>query len=126
MGKYKGGNMKFKIKEVFDFLQLFADKAPHKFLDQYTMYMTLYKKDMIKITRWAMHNKFIVGVGRNFLKLPLGLRTFILTEKGDDMFRDINIRNGADRMHYKYFDRETAKYSDEGIDPITIKDAQIS
>lgn len=118
--------MKFSKKEVYEFLKLFADAQPHRFYDQYAMYLTLLKKNMIPITRYAMHNGWVKGVGRDFLKKPLGLRDFILTDKGDDFFRYISIKNGGSYTHYKYFDRELAKHSDAGIDPISIKDAQLN
>jgi hypothetical protein len=115
--------MKYSTKEVFNFLKLFGDMQPHKFTDQYVMYRTLYKGDMIPICRWAMHNGFVVGVGKNFTKMPLGLRNFRLTDKGDNLFRQINIQQGADQMYYKYFDRTP---SDRWADHTTIKGANLN
>jgi hypothetical protein len=55
--------------------------------------------------------------------MPLGLRNFILTDKGDNLFRQINIQHGADQMYYKYFDRTP---SDRWANYTTIKGANLN
>lgn len=98
--------MRYSNRKIYKFLELFADKSAHKFIDQNQIYAIIMKEHMVDIARYAMHNGWIVGIGRSFLYSPLAFKHFILTEKGDIYFRHMSILSGGDEQYYKYYDRD--------------------
>jgi tRNA(Ile)-lysidine synthase TilS/MesJ len=108
--------MKYHRNVIYNFLEYWADKQPHRFIDQANIFSLAYKKDVlklklniVKLLRYCVQNQWIEGVGSNFYATCFPFRRFMLTDKGDEFFRILAIEQGGNFSYYRYFDREKNK-----------------
>jgi len=105
--------MKFPEATILALLKFFGDKQPHKVVEQAQLMRMKAPKmkldEMVELFRYCIHNGWIQGVGIEFHNVLLGMRQFILTDKGDEALRWLSVKYGGDRQHFAYFDREKAK-----------------
>lgn len=110
--------MKYPDTTILAFLKFFGDKTPHSGVEQTQLMRVKYPKirlkEIIGLFRYCIHNGWIKGYGEDFCQNLLGLRMFILTPKGDKLFRSLSVKYGGNRDHFTFFDREKAK--EEGSD----------
>ncbi len=106
----------FKERHLYLLLKLFGDKQPHRYFEQQQLFVIpnvrdikKYNINVYKLFKYCVENGWIKGVGRFFYKVPLPMRNFVLTDKGDLYFRHMSIVRGGEYRYYKYADREDMK-----------------
>jgi len=101
------GTNKFSMIDLFLFLRWFADKKPHTILEQQVLHFTKYKKNIPKLLHYCMVDSNLVKAnGDDFFNLPFHQRKVIITDKGDQYYRELAIYFGGDFDYYKYYDRD--------------------
>jgi hypothetical protein len=97
-------------------LRYFADKQPHKYYEQHSLFTMRYRSDVkkhkinvISLMRDLVRCGLIMGYGDDFYKTYFPFRYFILTDKGDEYFRLLQIIRGGNYSYYKYGDRDKMK-----------------
>lgn len=108
--------MKYNEKIIFGLLEYFADNQPHKLWEQQILMLTRYKHqfkrekiDFYKLMRYCIHSGLLMGMGDDFYKVKLPFRHFIITSKGDNYFREMQMRRSGSVSYYKYFEKDRAK-----------------
>jgi hypothetical protein len=108
--------MKYNRDIIYGMLRYFGDKQPHKYYEQHQLFMMRYSRDVkknkiniINLMRYLVHNGLIMGYGDDFCKTYFPFRYFILTDKGDEYFRLLQIIRGGNYSYYKYGDRDKMK-----------------
>jgi hypothetical protein len=108
--------MKYTKNIIYGYLRYWADKLPHKYHEQHILFASRYIKDIkkmkiniIELTRYFVKNGWIKAYGDDFYKTYFPFRYFIMTDKGDEYFRLLQIIRGGSFSYYRYADRDKMK-----------------
>ena len=103
----------YNKNHIFTYLRFYGDKIPHRYFEQHQLFFMRYQKEckrqkinILELTRYAVQNGWLKSHGRDFYEKNFPMREFVLTEKGDLLYRSLAVERGGAYSHYRYFKRD--------------------